>query len=57
MDPKEVLASTTKQVQDLIEQVLQIEKAQKHIQNLSANKSVENAIVEEILRAIRREVS
>ena len=57
MTPKEVLESTTKQVRDVIDQILQIEKAQKHIQNLSANRSVEAALAEDILRVIKREIN
>lgn len=57
MTPKEVLESTTKQVRDVIDQILQIEKAQKHIQNLSANRSVETGIAEDILRVVKREIS
>jgi len=57
MTPKEVLESTTPQVRSVIDQVLQIEKAQKHIQNLSANRTIEASIAEEILRVIKREIS
>jgi hypothetical protein len=56
MTPDEVLSSTTDQVKKVIQQVLKIEKSYKHIQNLSANKSVEVKISEEILRVITQEI-
>lgn len=57
MTPSEVMSSTTAQVKRVIEEILKIEKASKHIQNLAAIKSVEAKIVEDILRAISQEIS
>jgi hypothetical protein len=54
--PSQVMSATTAQVRKVIEQVLKIEKSYKHIQNLSANKSVEAKISEEILRVITQEI-
>lgn len=56
MTPNEVMSSTTDQVKKVIDQILKIEKAHKHIQNLSANRSVEAKIAEEILRVINQEI-
>jgi hypothetical protein len=57
MTPNEVMDSTTDQVKKVIDQILRIEKAHKHIQNLSANRSVDAKISEEILRVINQEIS
>lgn len=56
MTPKEVLESTTPQAKKVIDQILKIEKANKHIQYLSANKSVESRIVDDILKVIYQEI-
>ena len=56
MTPKEVRDSTTPQVRNVIDGILKIEKANKHIQNLSASRSKEAEIVEEILKVIYQEV-
>jgi hypothetical protein len=56
MTPKEVRDSTTSQVRNVIDEILKIEKANKHIQNLSAIKSKEAEVVEEILKVFYREV-
>lgn len=55
MTPKQVLDSTTPQVRNVIDEILKIEKANKHIQNLSASKSKEAEIVESILKVIYQE--
>ena len=55
MTPKQVLESTTPQVRNVIDEILKIEKANKHIQNLSASKSKEAEIIEEILKVIHQE--
>jgi hypothetical protein len=57
MTPNEVMSGTTDQVKRVIEQILKIEKAHKHIQNLSANRSVEAKITEEIFRVFSQEIS
>lgn len=57
MTPYEVLNSTTPQVRKVIEEILRIEKANKHIQNLSSNRAAESKITEEILRVINQEIS
>lgn len=56
MTPNEVMNSTTDQVKKVIDQVLKIERSYKHIQNLSANKTVEAKISEEIFRVITLEI-
>lgn len=55
MTPNEVMSSTTDQVKKVIDQVLKIEKAYKH-KNLTAYKSDEVKISEEILRVINQEI-
>jgi hypothetical protein len=55
MTPKQVRDSTTPQVWNVIDAILKIEKANKHIQNLSASKSKEAEIVEEIVKVIYQE--
>lgn len=57
MTPNEVMSGTTEQVKKVIDQILKIEKSYKHIQNLSANRSVEAKISEEILRVFKQEIS
>lgn len=56
MSPKEVLDSTTPEVKKIIDQILKVEKAQKHIQHLSANKSVEAKIADDILKIFYQEI-
>lgn len=57
MTPNDVMSSTTEQVKKVIEEILKIEKSYKHIQNLSANRSVETKISDEILRVFKQEIS
>ncbi len=57
MTPQEVLDSTTPQVRKVIGEILKIEKANKHIQNLSANRPLEAKMAEEILQVINQEIS
>lgn len=57
MTPHEIMSSTTPQVRKVIEEILKIEKANKHYQNLSSNRAVEARIAEEILRVINQEIS
>jgi hypothetical protein len=56
MTPKEILDSTTPEVRKIIDQILKVEKAQKHIQNLSSIKSVEAKIADDILKIIYQEI-
>lgn len=56
MTPQEVMSSTTSQVRKVIEEILKIEKSNKHIQNLSSNRPLEAKIAEEILRVISQEI-
>jgi hypothetical protein len=57
MTPNEILSATTPEVREVIGQILKIEKANRHIQNLSANKHVEAQITEDILKIIYQEIS
>lgn len=57
MTPNEILTATTPEVRKVIDQILKIEKANRHIQNLSANKHVEAQITEDILKVIYQEIS
>lgn len=57
MTPAEVMNSTTDEVKRVIDQVLKIEKDYKHIQNLSANRSVEVQIADKIFQVISKEIS
>jgi hypothetical protein len=52
MTPNEILAATTPEVREVINQILKIEKANRHIQNLTANKHIESQITEDILKVI-----
>ena len=56
MSPKEVLDATSPQVRDVINQILRIEKQQKHIENMASNRAVEAQIAEAILKVIHQEV-
>lgn len=55
--PKDILNSTTHQIQGLIEEVLKIEKDHQYIQNLETNKSLEKEISENIKKIIVKETS
>ena len=55
MTPQEVIASTTPEVQKVINEILKIEKEYKNYLNLAANKSVETKIVDAILKVIQKE--
>ncbi|WP_179119092.1 hypothetical protein [Massilia sp. KIM] len=56
MSPKEVLDGTSPQVQAVINQILKIEKKQKHIENMASNRAVEAQIAEAILKVIHHEI-
>jgi hypothetical protein len=56
MSPKEVLDGTSPQVQAVINQILKIEKQQKHIENMASNRAVEAQIAEAILKVIHHEI-
>jgi hypothetical protein len=55
--PNEILAATTPEVRSVIDQILKIEKANKHIQNLASNKQLEAKIADDILKVIYQEIS
>jgi Ni,Fe-hydrogenase I small subunit len=57
MSTKEVLDSTTPQVQAVINQILKIEKQYKHIENISSSKSVETQIADAIVKVIHQEIA
>lgn len=57
MTPKEILATTTPEVKKVIDEILKVEKAHKHIQNLAANKQLEAKIAEDILKIIHLEIN
>lgn len=57
MSPKEVLDATSPQVRDVINQILKIEKQQKHIENMASNRAVEAQIAEAILKLIHQEIA
>ena len=55
--PKDILNSTTHQIQGLIEEVLKVEKDYQYIQNLESNKSLEKEISGSINKIIIKETS
>jgi hypothetical protein len=55
--PKDILNSTTRQIQGLIEEVLKVEKDYQYIQNLESNKTLEKEISESIKKIIIKETS
>jgi len=55
--PKDILNSTTPQIQKLIEETLKIEKDYQYIQNLESNKSLEKEISDKIKKIIELETS
>lgn len=57
MSPKEVLNGTSPQVQNVINQILKIEKQYKHIENMSTNRAAETQIAEAILKVIHQEIA
>lgn len=57
MSPKEVLNGTSPQVQNVINQILKIEKQYKHIENMSSNRAAEAQIAEAILKLIHQEIA
>ena len=56
-NPKDILNSTTRQIQGLIEEVLKVEKDYQYIQNLESNKTLEKEISESIKKIIIKETS
>jgi hypothetical protein len=57
MSPKDVLNGTSPQVQEVINQILKIEKQYKHIENMSSNRPAEAQITEAILKVIHQEIA
>jgi len=56
VSPKDILNSTTPQIREIIEKILQIEKNYEHMQNLEKNKNLEKQIADEISKIFDKEV-
>ena len=54
MKPSDVIESLPKQQQDVLKQVLTIERKYMHIKDLNKNKLKEKAVMDEILASINR---
>ncbi|MDX1282978.1 hypothetical protein [Shewanella colwelliana] len=54
MKPNDVIQNLPKQQQDVLKQVLAIERKYMHIKDLNNNKPKEKAVMEEIVAAINR---
>lgn len=56
-NPDDILASTTEQIQSIIDKILKIEKEYEYIQNIESNSSVEKEISERILAIFDKEIN
>lgn len=56
MTPQEVLESTTPDVREVINQILTIEKENRHFQDLASNKPKEAMIIDAIVKIISQGV-
>ncbi len=56
VSPKDILDSTTPQIRQVIEKVLQIEKEYEHIQNIEKNKNLEKQIADDICKIFDKEI-
>jgi hypothetical protein len=54
-DPKEILASTTQQVRDVVTNMLEVEREYQHFQDLKAAKKLEE-VKSRLINIIREEV-